>query len=100
MSARGILQYAWRAVVRSPRRTLSSIFGIFLATGLLSSVLFFVGASARSMTERTVAHVPVDMRVQALSYDLDMSAVQQAVRRHPGVVDAQALTMSHFSGSA
>jgi putative ABC transport system permease protein len=95
----GIFRYAWRALLRSPRRTLSSIFGIFLAIGLLSSVLFFVGASARTMTQRTIASVPVDMRVQALTYDLDMAQVQAVLRRQPGIVDARLLTMSHFSGS-
>lgn len=94
------LSYAWRAVARSPRRTISSVFGIFLAVGLLSTVLLFVGASARSMTQRTIASVPVDMRAQALTYDLDMREVRANLRRQQGILDAQPFTLSHFSGSS
>lgn len=94
------LVYAWRAVVRSPRRTAASIFGTVLAVGLLSSVLLFVGASARDMTQRTIAGLPVDMRAEALTYDLDMQAVLADLQRQKGVIDAQRLTLSHFSGSA
>jgi putative ABC transport system permease protein len=99
MTNLGTLRYTRHALLRSPRRTLSSVFGIFLAIGLLSGVLFFVGASARTMTQRTLAGVPVDMRVQALTYGLNMAQVQQTLRRQPGVVGAQPLTISHFSGS-
>lgn len=91
--------YAWRAVVRSPRRTTASVFGTFLAVGLLCSVLLFVDASARTMTQRTIAAVPVDMRVEALTYDINMPSVRADLLRQKGVIDAQPLTLSHFSGS-
>jgi putative ABC transport system permease protein len=94
------LDYAWRAVVRSPRRTAASVFGTFLAVGLLSSVLLFVDASARGMTQRTIAAVPVDMRANALTYDLNIPSVQANLLRQRGVVAALPLTLSHFASSA
>ena len=95
-----IVHYALRALLRSPRRTLTGIFGTLLAIGLLSSVLLFVGASEREMTLRTIANVPVDLRAQALTYDLAMQAVETTLTRQKGIVDAQPFTLSHFSASS
>jgi len=71
-----------------------------LAIGLLSSVFLFVSSSARDMTQRTIATVPVDMRAQALTYGLDTQAAGKALLRQKGVLAVQPLTMSHFSGSS
>ncbi|GAC1463195.1 MAG: hypothetical protein NVS2B16_07110 [Chloroflexota bacterium] len=95
-----ILQYALRALSRTPRRAAAGIFGIVLAIGLLSSVFLFVSSSARDMTQRTIATVPVDMRAQALTYGLDTQAAGKALLRQKGVLAVQPLTMSHFSGSS
>ena len=95
-----IVHYALRALLRSPRRTFTGIFGTLLAIGLLSSVLLFVGASEREMTLRTIANVPVDLRAQALTYDLDLQAVETMLKRQKGIVDAQPFTLSHFSASS
>lgn len=95
-----IPQYALRALIRAPRRAAAGIFGIVLAIGLLSSVFLFVSSSARDMTQRTIASVPVDMRAQALTYGLNTHAAQDSLSKQPGVVAVQPLTMSHFSGSS
>lgn len=95
-----IFLYAIRALIRSPQRAFAGIFGIVLAIGLLSSVFLFVSSSARDMTQRTVAQVPVDMRAQALSPGMNVRSVTTTLRQQQGVVAVEPLTMSHFSGSS
>jgi putative ABC transport system permease protein len=94
------LLYASRALLRSPQRAFAGIFGIVLAIGLLSSVFLFVSSSARDMTQRTIAQVPVDMRAQALAPGMGTQSVQSTLGRQKGVVAVQPLTVSHFSGSS
>src|ERR1700694_2141366 len=93
-------RYALHALGRSPQRTVAGVFGIVLAIGLLSSVLFYIGSSARDMTQRTIANVPVDMRAQALSYNLNTQQTLEPLRSQKDIVAVQPLTMSHFSGSS
>ncbi len=52
-----------RELVRNRRRTITSIVGVILGTGLLSGVLFFIDASGATMTTRAVAELPLDMQV-------------------------------------
>src|SRR5207302_4867266 len=55
-------RYSLRDLVRNGRRTLASVVGVALGVGLFSSIAFFVDGSARSMTSRAVATVPLDMQ--------------------------------------
>ena len=54
--------YVRHDLVRNPRRTLAALTGIALGVGLFSGVLFFVDASASSMTQRAVAPLTLDMQ--------------------------------------
>ena len=57
-----MLRHSLRDLVRNGRRTLASVVGVALGVGLFSSIAFFVDGSARSMTGRAVATVPLDMQ--------------------------------------
>ena len=57
-----MLTYVWRDLVRNPRRTLASLFGIALGVGLFSGVLFFNDGSGATMTQRALAPLALDMQ--------------------------------------
>jgi putative ABC transport system permease protein len=58
-----VLRYAWRDLVRNPRRTLAAMVGVILGTGLFSSLLFFSDASGATLTRRAIAPLALDMQV-------------------------------------
>ena len=49
-------------LIRNPRRTLSTVVGVLLGTGLFCALLFFVDGLSTSMTQRAVAPLPIDMQ--------------------------------------
>ena len=57
-----MIRYAWRDLIRNPRRTLASMVGVALGVGLFSGVLFFVDGSAATMTARAIAPVTLDIQ--------------------------------------
>lgn len=57
-----MLGYAWRDLVRNPRRTLAAMVGIILGIALFSSVLFFSDASGATLTKRAIAPLALDMQ--------------------------------------
>ena len=59
-----MIRYAWRDLVRNPRRTLASMIGVALGIGLFSGVLFFLDGSAATMTSRALA--PLDLDIQRM----------------------------------
>jgi putative ABC transport system permease protein len=54
--------YAWRELVRNPRRTLAAMAGVALGVGLFSAVLFFIDGSGATMTARALAPLALDMQ--------------------------------------
>ena len=58
------LWFARRLLLRTPRRSLATLVGIALAAGMLGAVLFFVTASSRTMTQRAVGGVVVDLQAE------------------------------------
>src|SRR5918998_532824 len=57
-----LLSYAWRDLIRNPRRTLAALAGVTLGVGLFSAVLFFIDGSGASMTKRAIAPLALDMQ--------------------------------------
>lgn len=57
-----MIGYAWRDLIRNPRRTLASMAGVALGVGLFSGVLFFVDGSAATMTNRALAPLALDIQ--------------------------------------
>lgn len=55
-------RYVLRDLLRNPRRTIASVGGIVLGVALFSGVLFFVDASAATMTRRAIAPLTLDMQ--------------------------------------
>ncbi|MCB0008500.1 MAG: ABC transporter permease, partial [Anaerolineales bacterium] len=61
-----LARYVWADLLRNPRRTLSTVAGVFLGVGLACAILFFVDGLSASMTQQAVAPLPIDMQ-QVLS---------------------------------
>ena len=57
-----VLGYAWRDLVRNPRRTLATLAGVVLGVGLFAGVLFFIDGSGATLTSRAVAPLAIDMQ--------------------------------------
>ena len=55
-------KYIRRDLLRNPRRTVTSLIGVALGVALFSGVLFFVDASAATMTQRAIAPLTLDMQ--------------------------------------
>ena len=70
-----MIAYAWRDLLRNPRRTLAAMTGVMLGVGLFSGVLFFVDGSGATMTGRAVAPLTLDIQriVTAEPTDLRLS---------------------------
>src|SRR5258707_12369982 len=66
-----MFSYALRLVRRTPSRTLTDLFGLALAVGLFASILVFVDASSRRMTDLALAPVQLDMVGHGTTPDFD-----------------------------
>ena len=73
------MTYALQLILRNRRRTLTYLFGLVLAVGLFSGILFFVDASANKMTQTAIAPVVVDMQVRSTLAHPDMAPVRSAI---------------------
>lgn len=56
-----MIRYAWRDLVRNPRRTIAAMVGVALGVGLFSGVLFFLDGSTATMTSRALAPLALDI---------------------------------------
>jgi putative ABC transport system permease protein len=92
--------YTLAAISRNGRRTLVYLFGIVLAVGLLSSVLFYVDTSAGHMMQTALQGVRVDMQVVANSPDAEFATLEPTVLAQPHVLGGARFDMAAFSGSA
>ncbi len=94
------LDYALKLLLRNGRRTLTYLFGLVLAVGLFSSILFFVDASADRMTQAAVKPVPVDMQVRSTLAKPDMTPVINALRKEPFVTQVEPVIIADFTSLA
>lgn len=58
-----ITSYLWRELLRNGRRTLASVIGVVLGTGLFAGILFFIDGSGSTLTARALAPLPLDLQV-------------------------------------
>jgi putative ABC transport system permease protein len=94
------LVYAWRLIVRNLRRTVTYLFGLALAVGLLAGILFFVDATARRMTATVLAPVKLDLVTHATTTDVNMSAVANRLASQPGIKAIEPVTIADFSSAS
>ena len=91
------LNYALQLTLRNRRRTLTYLFGLVLAVGLFSGILFFVDASAKRMTQAAIKPVMVDMQVRSTLAHPDMKPIQTTLEAEPFVTYAEPVIIADFS---
>ena len=57
-----IFKYVTTDLIRNPRRTLSTVSGVFLGIALTCAILFFVDGLSASMTQRALAPLQIDLQ--------------------------------------
>ncbi len=91
------LTYALQLTLRNRRRTLTYLFGLVLAVGLFSGILFFVDASANRMTQTAIAPVVVDMQVRSTLAHPDMTPVRKALESQSFVTHVEPVVIADFA---
>jgi putative ABC transport system permease protein len=91
------LTYALQLTLRNRRRTLTYLFGLVLAVGLFSGILFFVDASANKMTQTAIAPVVVDMQVRSTLAHPDMTPVRTALEGESFVTHVEPVITADFA---
>lgn len=93
------LSYAWRLISRNLRRTLTYLFGLALAVGLFSGVLFFVDASASQMTTIALAPVKLDIVAHATTPSVDVAKAAQSIVAQRGIKAAEPVFTADFASA-
>ena len=91
------LTYALQLTLRNRRRTLTYLFGLVLAVGLFSGILFFVDASANKMTQTAIAPVVVDMQVHSTLAHPDMAPVRTVLEGESFVTHVEPVVIADFT---
>ncbi len=91
------LAYAWRLVTRNPRRTGTYLFGLALAVGLFSGILFFVDVTAREMTATALAPIKLDIIAHATEPTVDVGAAAPVIAQQRGILGAEPVTAADFA---
>jgi putative ABC transport system permease protein len=94
------LWFARRLLLRTPRRSVATLVGIALAAGMLGAVLFFVSASSRTMTQRAVSGVVVDLQAELQGGMVGMAKALPILRSGPHVVAAERFALASFTTSS
>jgi len=95
-----LLGLAWRSIVRLPRRSAGAVAGTALSVGLLSAVLFFVDASAHSMTGRALSGVSVDLQAALVGPGVSLDGIRATLARYPGIRAAERFVRAPLLGSS
>ncbi len=92
-------QYAWRLVMRNPRRTGTYLFGLALAVGLFAGILFFVDATARAMTATALAPVKLDIVAHGIKPDITVVDKVSAIKAQRGISAAEPVVAADFASA-
>lgn len=77
-----MIGYAWRDLIRNPRRTLASMIGVLLGVGLFSGILFFIDGSSATMTARAIAPVTLDLQRIVTAEPSDLTLAETVTGAH------------------
>jgi putative ABC transport system permease protein len=93
------LIYAWRLVTRNPRRTATYLFGLTLAVGLFSGILFFVDATARQMTTIAIAPIKLDIVAHTTKPEVNIAGMIPAITALRGISAAEPVYAADFASA-
>jgi putative ABC transport system permease protein len=94
------LRYAWRLVIRNPRRTFTYLFGLALSVGLFAGILFFVDATTQQMTNLALAPVKLDLVVHATTPDVNVIEAAPVIHSLRGILDAEPVFSADFASAS
>jgi len=94
-----IFSYAWKLVTRNSRRTFTYLFGLALAVGLFSGILFFVDVTARQMTTTAIAPVKIDIIAHGTKPDVNITDAAPTIAVERGVSAAEPVYAADFSSA-
>src|SRR3954447_6087740 len=72
-----MIRYAWRDLLRNPRRTLASMVGVLLGVGLFSAILFFIDGSSATMTDRALPPVTFALQRNGTAEPNDLTLTER-----------------------
>ena len=93
------LAYAWRLVLRNPRRSVTVLFGLALAVGLFAGILFFVDVTARQMTETAIAPVKLDLVAHATTPTLSTTDLVNTIQNQKGIAAVEPVYVTDFNSA-
>ena len=93
------LTYAWRLVTRNARRSATYLFGLALAVGLFSGILFFLDATARQMTTTAIAPVKLDLVAHVTKPDVNIVPMIPILAAQRSVSAAEPVYAADFSSA-
>ncbi len=91
--------YAWKLVTRNARRTLTYLFGLALAVGLFSGILFFVDVTARQMTATAIAPVLIDIIAHGTTPDVNITDAAPTIAIERGISAAEPVYTADFTSA-
>src|SRR5215210_4789688 len=94
-----IFSYAWKLVTRTARRTFTYLFGLALAVGLFSGILFFVDVTARQMTATAIAPVLIDIIAHGTTPDVNIIDAAPTIATERGVSAAEPVYAADFTSA-
>ena len=94
-----IFSYAWKLVTRNSRRTFTYLFGLALAVGLFSGILFFVDVTARQMTATAIAPVKIDIIAHGTTPDVNIIDAAPSIANERGVSAAEPVYAADFTSA-
>ena len=94
-----IASYSWKLVARNPRRSFTFVFGLALAVGLFSGILFFIDTMTRGMTEKALAPVALDMVAHTTRADADISTMAPRLATLRGINAAEPVISADFASA-
>ncbi len=94
-----ILPFAWKLVMRNPRRTFTYLFGLALAVGLFAGILFFVDVTARQMTATAIAPVKIDIIAHGTTPDVNVIDAASTISTQRGVSAAEPVFAADFQSA-
>jgi putative ABC transport system permease protein len=86
-------------VRRNLRRTATYLFGLTLAVGLFSGIMFFVDATARQMTATAIAPVKLDMIAHATKPEVNVTGMISTITALRGVSAAEPVYAADFASA-
>lgn len=94
-----IAAYSRKLVTRNKLRSITSVFGLAMAVGLFSGILFFIDTVTRSMTQKALAPVTIDLVAHSTRADADSLSMTGTLAKLRGISAAEPVISADFASA-